>query len=108
MRVSDQRAAEALARCEAATPGPWGVDDGCNVRTSDGGTPTGVGGNIPGLRERNESNVRFIAPARTAPPDALPDRRDANAMLRAFIDANGDEAAHKNVAARARAFLGDT
>ena len=41
-------------------------------------------------------------------PDLMADREDAIALLRAFLDANGDEAAHKNVAARARAFLGDT
>jgi hypothetical protein len=88
-------AAADLAMCEAATPGPWGVDDGdcdamgifapdndpiCYVSENPG---CGIG-----LRGRSidEANARLIAESRTALPHWIKRAQEAEKRISAACD----------------------
>jgi hypothetical protein len=82
---------EAIKRqCAAATPGPWTVDFGFNIKCGDG-----YGLNADGdfsaehedaWRQRKESNADFIAHARTDVPSLVAEVERLRQVLSAHLE----------------------
>ena len=76
--MTPERIAELRALCDAATPGPWVIEDCLGFTASIVRTGPGV---ADFMQARTVEDNRFVAAARTALPEAL-DALEAERRLR--------------------------
>ncbi len=87
-KMSKERIEEALERCEKATPGPWGCEDGVEYDARvdeyswavDGGEGDGILFHCGGWPPKTD-DLAFVLSARTDLPDALRDLWLADAEI---------------------------
>lgn len=88
MNVNKRDLCVDLAICDAATAGPWAVDDNLSVYHEDsGGTICDVGDPYPRGLNKPSENMRFIAEARTGWPHAIERALAAEAEVERLRDA---------------------
>lgn len=95
MKMTPERIAEALARCEAASPGPWHTVGNTLYIVPENREPPYEEGLDWFAMPGNADTAAFIAAARTDLPDALAELTEARAEVERLLRLLRDyQAAH--------------